>query len=358
MDNGVARPADLGRSDVCIIGGGPAGIAVALRVAERTGLRVCLVESGGDRFDVETQDLARAECDGLDYYPFHETRVRALGGSTWSWGGVCTAFDPMAFESRPWLGIAGWPFPRSTVEAYLDDALRLCGISGDDQAEVVATSQATFDEAGLDAARVAPFPVYFSRPVRFGPAYGARMDGLPNLIVRRHSTVTRLVVEDDAIRAVEGSGPGGRPFRRRGLGLRAGRWRDRERPLADGRRSGRAGRRPLLHGASARRQPIPRAPRQDPTGSLGRGGAAGTLRFFRLSVADRLQRSERLLNYHANLQFGYVGQRSREWPAVRRLAIVTRSPWNESPYFQDAGGGRLGFRFRDRARPRGGLITP
>ena len=86
--DGGAPPAD-----VCIVGGGPAGISLALRLAHDEGLDVRLLESGGLAFEEATQHLARAETVGTPYYPLHETRIRALGGTTWSYGGVCTPLD-------------------------------------------------------------------------------------------------------------------------------------------------------------------------------------------------------------------------------------------------------------------------
>jgi choline dehydrogenase-like flavoprotein len=94
---------------------------------------------------------------------------------------------------------------------------------------------------------------------------------------------------------------------------------------------------------------------------LGAGaGAAGTLRFLRVELSPETQRRERLLAWHANLHFGYMGQDSVVWPSVRRLAIATRTPWRESPYFQDGGGGRTRIRSADVAslarRPIAGLL--
>jgi hypothetical protein len=43
-------------SDICIIGGGAAGITLARELAG-TSLEVCLLESGGLEFDSATQDL-------------------------------------------------------------------------------------------------------------------------------------------------------------------------------------------------------------------------------------------------------------------------------------------------------------
>lgn len=335
------------RFDVCVIGAGPAGISTALRIAERDDLRVCLLESGGYAFEEETQDLARAQEQGLAYYPFHETRVRALGGSTWSWGGVCTRFDEMAFEPRPWVPNGGWPLPQSAFDPYLDDALALCGISPADRAASVAEANTAFEAARLDDAVVAPFPVSFSRPVRFGMAYRARLEALPNLALKLHSTVTRLVVAGDGITAVEGVGRGQAPFRveARSFVLAGGGIENARLLMTSGLGGPAVGRYFMEHPRVVNRFRIRSG--DTPLGRLVGGGAAGTLRFYRLAIADAVQRSEGLLNYHANLQFGYVGQLSRQWPSVRRIAIVMRPPWNESPFFQDAGGGRLRLRSAD-----------
>ena len=102
--------------DVCVVGAGPAGIALALRLAEGTQTSVCLLESGGLAFDPAAQALAVGEQEGTPYYPLHETRIRALGGSTWSWGGICTPLEEVAFLPRSWVADGAWPFPRSALD--------------------------------------------------------------------------------------------------------------------------------------------------------------------------------------------------------------------------------------------------
>lgn len=335
-------------SDVCIVGGGPAGISLALHLVEDGGLRVNLLESGGLAFEEETQQLARAEVVGAPYYPLHETRIRALGGSSWSWGGVCTPLDALAFEARPWVPNGGWPFLRATLEPYLDAALQLCGITPTARAAVDQATAATFTAAGLDAAQVTPVPIYFGRPVRFGPAYRERLAAAPTLKVHLHLTATGLEVEHGRVVGVRVTS-NGRPavIRARAVVLAAGGIENARLLLIAGLGGDATGRYFMEHPRVVDRFRI----RSGDT-SLGRfigGGAAGTLRFFRLSISDALQRREGLLNQHVNLQFGYAGQLSRQWPAVRRIAIVTRSPWNESPYYQDAGGGRLRLRIGDLA---------
>lgn len=337
------------RADICVVGGGPAGIAIALRLAREPNLSVCLVESGGLAFDEATQELAMADTVGAPYYPFKETRVRALGGSSWSWGGVCTPLDATAFADRPWVNGGGWPVQQADLARYLDDALALCGISDAQRRRVDTETAASFAAAGLDGHAVAPVPVYFSRPLRFGVAYRDDLERAPNLKVLLHATVTRLV--DSGGRVVEATAVWQRrtPFRiqARQFVLATGGVENPRLLMASGLGSDAVGRYFMEHPRIPNRYRI--RPGNTPLARLVGGGAATTLRFFRMSVADERQLAEELLNYHANLYIGYLGQRSRQWEAVRRMAIALRPPWNESPYYQDAGGGRLQLRLRDLA---------
>jgi choline dehydrogenase-like flavoprotein len=68
-------------------------------------------------------------------------------------------------------------------------------------------------------------------------------------------------------------------------------------------------------------------------------GAAGTLHFSRLALTDETMRRERLLNYYANVTFGFTGQDSEQWNAIRRIVVTRKRPWSDSPYLQGLGGG-------------------
>ncbi len=76
-------------------------------------------------------------------------------------------------------------------------------------------------------------------------------------------------------------------------------------------------------------------------------GAAGTLRFSRLGLTEEVQRREGLLNFLANLSFGYAGQETPQFEAARRIVNASRSPWSDSPYYQDTGGGPNRVRWED-----------
>src|SRR5688572_12088295 len=89
-------------AEVCIIGGGAAGITLALELAER-GTKVVLLEGGGLSPDPLTQELYVGENLGLTRERLDESRSRYLGGSTNCWGGWCRPLDDIDFEARPWI---------------------------------------------------------------------------------------------------------------------------------------------------------------------------------------------------------------------------------------------------------------
>jgi choline dehydrogenase-like flavoprotein len=103
---------------VCIIGGGVAGITLAMEL-DKQGIDVAMLESGGLHPDDETRDLARGEDIGEWRYDFSDgSRSRFLGGSSNCWGGWCRPLDPWDFEKRDWIAHSGWPFGREELEPY------------------------------------------------------------------------------------------------------------------------------------------------------------------------------------------------------------------------------------------------
>jgi choline dehydrogenase-like flavoprotein len=117
-----ARRLDDGSSieaEVCIIGGGVAGITLALEFGKR-GIRTCLLESGGFRPDRATRDLYRGENIGLPYRFADGSRSRFLGGSSYCWGGECRPLDELDFARRDWVPYSGWPFAKSELQPYYD----------------------------------------------------------------------------------------------------------------------------------------------------------------------------------------------------------------------------------------------
>ncbi|MHC4103440.1 MAG: GMC oxidoreductase [Planctomycetota bacterium] len=124
------------KSDVCIVGGGTAGITLAKEFIDRQ-FRVCLLESGGIKPDKETQSLYAGENIGHPYFSLDTARARYLGGTTNRWviddgkgsfGARMRSLDEIDFEERDWVPHSGWPFPKSHLDPYYQRAQALCRI--------------------------------------------------------------------------------------------------------------------------------------------------------------------------------------------------------------------------------------
>ena len=83
---------------VLIIGGGPAGLALSIRLSE-IGIDHLIVESG-DTMPGHAQTLAGGLNIGLRFNDLIETRVRALGGTTHIWGGHTRLLEQIDFAKR------------------------------------------------------------------------------------------------------------------------------------------------------------------------------------------------------------------------------------------------------------------
>lgn len=114
------------QADVCIVGAGAAGIALARRLAAQR-ISVLLMESGVERHDAQVQALYAGEiAKPAVHTPAERYRERRLGGSTTIWGGRCVPFDPIDFESRPWMPGTDWPIDYSELARWYEDANELC----------------------------------------------------------------------------------------------------------------------------------------------------------------------------------------------------------------------------------------
>jgi choline dehydrogenase-like flavoprotein len=128
-------------SDVCIVGGGAAGITLA-RELTASRFQVVVLESGGHAYEVETQDLYRGLNTGLPYFALDGVRLRYFGGTTNHWGGVCRPFDDADFEPRHGIPHTGWPIRASDVRPFYDRASVICGLTRKDWGSAASTALA------------------------------------------------------------------------------------------------------------------------------------------------------------------------------------------------------------------------
>ncbi|MCW2866831.1 MAG: oxidoreductase [Marmoricola sp.] len=116
----VARsiaPGSALSADVCVIGAGAAGLALAGRL-EAAGRSVVLLESGLRRPSAVHQRLNDGDVVGHHYRPLNAARFRLLGGSTNRWGGWCRPLDPFDLERHDWVPRSGWPIDHADLARH------------------------------------------------------------------------------------------------------------------------------------------------------------------------------------------------------------------------------------------------
>ncbi len=109
--------------DFCIVGGGPAGITLALQLAEK-GLRVGLLEAGGLAYSEASQSLYVVEKQGMDLYA-ENTRLRYFGGTSNHWSGRCRPFEAGDFAAPLPTGLPGWPISFDEFNRTLPAAMKI-----------------------------------------------------------------------------------------------------------------------------------------------------------------------------------------------------------------------------------------
>lgn len=124
------------KTQVCIVGAGPAGLTMAREFANQN-FQVYLLESGGIEYDEDTQALSDGIVVGDPYPVVRETRRRQLGGTPHFWEGQsgykkygwrCLPLDAIDFEQRDWVPNSGWPFTKADLDPFYARAQAVCQI--------------------------------------------------------------------------------------------------------------------------------------------------------------------------------------------------------------------------------------
>jgi choline dehydrogenase-like flavoprotein len=196
------------QADLVIIGGGPAGISMALALAN-TPLKVVLLESGGMTFDAKTQALYEGSKVGAPYLTLEATRLRYLGGSSNHWGGWCRPMDDIDFEERTWMPYSGWPFGKKEVDRYFVKAHSLCeaGTLLYDRAADYSTSMGHVLPLGDGGVTTRWFQFSKTRdsvlPTHFGDRYANELKRIGRLSVYLHANATRIGLDGSGAKVQE-----------------------------------------------------------------------------------------------------------------------------------------------------------
>lgn len=184
-------------ADICVVGAGAAGIALA-RHFVGTGLRVLLLEAGGWGYSPESQALYEGEFGTLyrgDEYEQNYLsigRLRYFGGSTNHWAGWCRALDPMDFEARSWVEHSGWPVSWEEFEPWLQPAGELLLVKPQQDPKLWSDSVER-PLLPFDRHRLLTRIYTFSSPVRMGDEYGDELFDSDEVDVAIDANVTDIV---------------------------------------------------------------------------------------------------------------------------------------------------------------------
>lgn len=189
-------------ADVCIVGGGMAGLTIA-RSLLGSGLRVLVIESGGLVRDARVEALNRVESDGPGMLDFASTRPRVLGGSTSAWGSFLTPLDASDFVARASVRLSGWPFTIDTLEPFYRQAHAVFGLGPayfDERLwPLFGATPHAFDPERLHVkfwqlSSPSLFPLI--SPRRFGPLYRAELAKADTLRVLLNASVASIATTE------------------------------------------------------------------------------------------------------------------------------------------------------------------
>jgi choline dehydrogenase-like flavoprotein len=117
-------------TDVCIVGAGVMGLAIASHLLAHSQRRVLLVEEGGLE-DTESSSAVPAERHGGDVASaVAGSRAMGFGGSSRRWGGQALPFSPLDLADRPFLGErGGWPISWEELNRFYPAVDRFLGLT-------------------------------------------------------------------------------------------------------------------------------------------------------------------------------------------------------------------------------------
>jgi len=197
-------------AEVCVAGGGPAGIVLAMELAEQ-GRSVVLLEGGGADEPGEGQSIYDGEVSGR-HYPILGSRLRWLGGTSNHWGGWVKPLDAIDFDDKPHFPLPGWPFGLDELAPWYRRASDWCELDSDDfsveglgageQARLLSLPEASAFEHRL---------FRFSPPTRFGQRYREELARSALIDCRLNLNAVSLDQNEDRVlglraRTIEGEG--------------------------------------------------------------------------------------------------------------------------------------------------------
>ncbi len=177
--------------DILIVGGGAAGLTLALELAGRHE-NVIVLEAGGECARRRSQrHFEGAYTSPLKGRPLATSRWRALGGSTLRWTGQCGRMTRADFEHRPWVANSGWPFGLAQLKPYYERAEDLLGLGSFSEDTTLAV-----DGAGNPTLLLHEFR--FPEERNFAARFGSELEIARNIQIIVNAMAVEIETDADA----------------------------------------------------------------------------------------------------------------------------------------------------------------
>ena len=193
------------KADLCIVGAGAAGIAMARALIGRP-MRIILLEAGGDEYDDATQALYAGTREGNPCAPLDVSRLRYFGGTTNHWAGYCRPFDESDFERRAWVGMSGWPFDLDHLVPFYERAQPVLELQAFDyEAATWAEHMSGLFRSDVMQGRLRAAVFQQSPPTRLGPRYRDELAKARNVTVYQWANLTDIRTDrsPEAVSAID-----------------------------------------------------------------------------------------------------------------------------------------------------------
>lgn len=181
-------------TDICIVGAGAAGIAMALEFIG-TGIDVLVLESGGIKPSKDAQSLnAGSVTDPRLHAPPDRHRRRQFGGSVPEGIVRCASLTAVDLDARSYVPRSGWPISFESLSPYFQRALKLC--ESDDSAKSFDRDTDTAAQPLIEGFQAHHFSAdtvdHYGQTVDLGTRFKETLRNSGNVCALLHATVTRL----------------------------------------------------------------------------------------------------------------------------------------------------------------------
>ncbi len=209
---------DVRTTDVCIIGGGAAGITIA-RELRGSGLNVILLEGGGLEAEPASTRLYEGTMVGTSFgdakHPatLDVVRLRYFGGTTNHWAGYCRPQAEHTVAGAAHRPRSGWPIPYAELTNWYEHVALMFNIDSPVFDAPTWSHKLGLAEPILDHSEYVSRVTQF-RPVRFGSRFRSDLEAASDIEVVIHANVTEVLINDntDVVRGVAVAVLGGPRF--------------------------------------------------------------------------------------------------------------------------------------------------